>query len=97
VKCHEQAQSISTLQTGDGKQAYLQGNPPNYMLKKNCTLLGFFLPVALLFACSLLVVACDFLIAPGYGRSLVTFFILVLKKNVIGRSICLKASARKRV
>jgi hypothetical protein len=31
------------------------------------------LPVALLFACSLLVVACVVLIAPCYGRSLVIF------------------------
>jgi hypothetical protein len=37
------------------------------------TPLGFFLPVALLFACALLVVACDLLIAPCYGRSLVAF------------------------
>jgi hypothetical protein len=37
------------------------------------TLLGFFLPVALLFACSLLVGACVLLIAPFYGRSLVTY------------------------
>jgi hypothetical protein len=36
------------------------------------TPLGVFLPVALLFACTLLVVACDVLIAPCYGRSLVT-------------------------
>jgi hypothetical protein len=33
---------------------------------------GFFLPVALSFACSLLVVACDLVIAPCYGRSLVS-------------------------
>jgi hypothetical protein len=38
------------------------------------TPLGSFLPVALLFACSLLVVACDLLIAPCYGRSLVTYY-----------------------
>jgi hypothetical protein len=37
------------------------------------TLLGFFLPVALLVACSLLVGACVLLIAPFYGRSLVTY------------------------
>jgi hypothetical protein len=41
------------------------------------TLLGFFLPVALLFACSLLVVACVLLIAPFYGRSLVTYHFLM--------------------
>jgi hypothetical protein len=39
------------------------------------TPLGVFLPVALLFACSLLAVACVVLIAPCYGRSLVTFIL----------------------
>jgi hypothetical protein len=38
------------------------------------TPLGFFLPVALLFACSMLVVACDLLFAPCYGRTLVTLY-----------------------
>jgi hypothetical protein len=33
--------------------------------------LGVSLPVALLFACSLLVITCDLMIAPCYGRSLV--------------------------
>jgi hypothetical protein len=37
------------------------------------TSLGFFLPVALLLACSSLVVACALMIAPCYGRSLVTY------------------------
>jgi hypothetical protein len=40
------------------------------------TSLGFFLPVALLLACSSLVVACALMIAPCYGRSLVTYLLL---------------------
>jgi hypothetical protein len=44
------------------------------------TLLGSFLPEALLFACSLLVVACELLIAPCYGRSVVTDLYIVITR-----------------
>jgi hypothetical protein len=43
-----------------------------------------------MFACSLLVVACDLLIAPCYGRSLVTFNINInIKISTVGTTPCI--------
>jgi hypothetical protein len=44
------------------------------------------LPIALLFACSVWVIACDLLLAPCYGRSLVTS-ICVHRINMLPRTL----------